>query len=398
MSAYVTGDSDQTIRTRRSTCRLPAPDIADILGRVRDARAATCCSGATRARALAPQEQFGTDEDIGGANRSDTIILVHTRPGQKEAIFLSFPRDLWVDIPGIGMGRINSAFEGGIQGNGPARVARTVKELTGMQIHHVMYVSLAGFEGLVDALGGVDMCVPYPMQDELTGLDIEAGCQRFDGATSLAYVRTRHQPCDAAAPDFARIGRQQQFLRAVISGLLQPSACCGCLTSSPSCSGTWSSTRAQPGRLRYLAGQLEDVGSRTDFRTVPSTPAGIYGTDLPVVCSRSRRGRRAFRRLRGPVLGDRDRAGATAPSPAHRHPSSTSAGDGAAEVLGVLTDGVQHGAGDRRHLDVVPPTKGDHLYRPGGGHGQGRGTYFPNMALVPAPPGTLLPGQDVAGS
>ena len=53
-------------------------------------------------------------------------MLVHTRPDQKEAIFLSFPRDLWVDIPGMGMGRINSAFEGGIDHGGAQRVSRTV--------------------------------------------------------------------------------------------------------------------------------------------------------------------------------------------------------------------------------------------------------------------------------
>ena len=69
-----------------------------------------------------------------------------------------------------------------------------MKQLSGMQIHHVLYVNLLGFQRVVDALGGVDMCVPYPMFDELTLLDIPAGCQHFDGRTALAYVRTRHQP------------------------------------------------------------------------------------------------------------------------------------------------------------------------------------------------------------
>src|SRR5215211_7083455 len=68
--------------------------------------------GLTREEIIA----FGTNAHIGGENRSDTIILVHTRPDRKEAIFLSFPRDLWVDIPGRDEGKINSAFEGGIDG------------------------------------------------------------------------------------------------------------------------------------------------------------------------------------------------------------------------------------------------------------------------------------------
>ena len=226
----------------------------------------------------AEQIAFGTDEDIGGENRSDTIILVHTEPKQREAVFLSFPRDLWVEIPGQGEGKINSAFEGGIDGGGPEHVARTVKTLTGLRINHVLYVDLAGFQGLVDTLGGVDMCVPYPMVDPLTGLDIEAGCQRFDGATALAYVRTRHQVCDKV-PDFARIGRQQQFLRAVISKLLSPSELLALPTLVPKLVENFvvDEGLANPADLVYLAGQLNGVNTgAADFRSVPTTTDGIY--------------------------------------------------------------------------------------------------------------------------
>ena len=62
--------------------------------------------------------QFGTDADIGGSNRSDVIMLVHTDPRLQKAIVLSFPRDLWVNIPGRGFDKINAAFSGGL-----ARVA-----------------------------------------------------------------------------------------------------------------------------------------------------------------------------------------------------------------------------------------------------------------------------------
>ena len=236
--------------------------------------------GSDSREGLSPEEQiaFGTDADIGGENRSDTIILIHTEPRQQQAVFLSFPRDLWVEIPGMGMGRINAAFEGGIEGNGPVRVARTITTLTGLRVNHVLYVDLAGFQGLVDTLGGVDMCVPYPMVDPLTGLDIDAGCQRFDGETALAYVRTRHQVCDKI-PDFARIGRQQQFLRAVISKLLAPSE----LLSLPSLvprlveNFVVDEGLANPAELVYLAGQLNGVNTgAADFRSVPTTTDGIY--------------------------------------------------------------------------------------------------------------------------
>jgi LCP family protein required for cell wall assembly len=255
----------------------PEPDIA---GRCDTQACNYLLLGSDSREGLSPAEQiaFGTDADIGGQNRSDTIILIHTEPKQQQAVFLSFPRDLWVDIPGMGMGKINSAFEGGVDGGGPVRVARTITSLTGMRVHHVLYVDLAGFEGLVDTLGGVDMCVPYPMVDPLTGLDIGAGCQRFDGATALAYVRTRHQVCDAI-PDFARIGRQQQFLRAVISKLLSPTELLQLPALVPKLVENFvvDEGLANPAELVYLAGQLNGVNTgAADFRSVPTVPEGIY--------------------------------------------------------------------------------------------------------------------------
>jgi LCP family protein required for cell wall assembly len=219
------------------------------------------------------QVQFGTDQDIGGENRSDTIMVVHVDPDQKQATFLSFPRDLWVEVPGHGDNKINAAFEGGIDHGGAQLVARTVTALTGIRIDHVMYVDLAGFEGVVDALGGVDMCVPYPMVDPLTALDIPAGCQHFDGKTALAYVRTRHQPCDKI-PDFARIARQQQFLRSVLSRLLSPGQILRLpKLIRPVLQSIVVDRGLNPAELAYLAGQLDGVTSgNADFRVVPTVP------------------------------------------------------------------------------------------------------------------------------
>jgi LCP family protein required for cell wall assembly len=218
----------------------PQPEIAGIC----DDRACNyLLLGSDSREGLTPEEQiaFGTDADIGGENRSDTIILVHTEPDQREAVFLSFPRDLWVEIPGVGTGKINGAFAGGIEGGGAQLVARTVKSLTGLPIHHVLYVDLAGFQGLVDTLDGVDMCVPFPMQDELTGLDIPAGCQHFDGGTALAYVRTRHQPCDTV-PDSHGSGVSSSSCARSSPSCSRRANSCGCPGSSRICSGTWSWT------------------------------------------------------------------------------------------------------------------------------------------------------------
>ncbi len=230
----------------------------------------------------------GTTASIGG-QRSDTIMLVHTEPGGRTVV-LSFPRDLWVDIPGHGYNKINSAFEGGLGGGGPELVAKTLYQLTGLKISHFLYVDLAGFQGVVDALGGVDMCIPAEnvnspdgyITDPYTQLHIKPGCQRLDGAQTLAYVRSRELPCDFAG-DFNRIGRQQQFLRAVINRLLQPSE----LLKMPSLiRPVLTNVRRDDGLsiadLTYLVGQLRGISTGdVVFRDVPVYKTGIFPVPFP---------------------------------------------------------------------------------------------------------------------
>jgi len=230
----------------------------------------------------AEREQFGTDQQIGGENRADTIMLVHTDPALEKAIILSFPRDLAVQIPGHGEDKINASFEGGVDGGGPALVAATVHKLTGLKINHALYVDLAGFQGIVDTLGGVEMCIPAEnvntpdghIVDELTALDVRPGCQRLPGDQALAYVRTRHLRCDAAAPDFYRIARQQQFLRSVINELLQPGQLARLpVLVEPLMRNLVPDEDLNPADLVFLVGQLEGISTgAAEFRTVPSYP------------------------------------------------------------------------------------------------------------------------------
>ncbi len=247
------------------------------------------------------QEQFGTDESIGGESRADTIMLVHTDPRLQKAIVLSFPRDLWVTIPGRGRDRINTAFEGGLRRGGAQVVAQTVANLTGLEIDHFLYVDLEGFRRTVSRLGGVDMCIPAynvntpgdlagigpdgepilvhydevgHIADPNSGLNIKPGCQRLDGDQALAYVRARHLPCDHI-PDFARIGRQQQFLRAVVNQMLQP----GTVVKAPALVGPVLENLRRdadllPSDLVYLVGQLRGLTTgAVEFRAVPSVGA-----------------------------------------------------------------------------------------------------------------------------
>ncbi len=382
---------------------------ADIAGKCDERACNYLLLGSDSRKGLTREEliAFGTNAHIGGENRADTIILVHTRPDRKEATFLSFPRDLWVDIPGMGEGKINSAFEGGIDGGGPQRVARTIKSITGMQIHHVLYVNLLGFQRVVDALGGVDMCVPYPMYDELTLLDIPAGCQHFDGRTALAYVRTRHQPCDTV-PDFARISRQQQFLRAVIAKLLRPGELLRLQQLVPELLGNLVVDEGlNPAELVYLAGLLQGVGTdNADFRALPTVPEGIYdsnGTYLSIVRMVQPDADELLRRIReGKPLGDLGQElSQTAPSPANIVVSVVDR-DGspvAPHVFDILTEGgfnTSPGVIDTTEVD--PPTKGSMILYAAGAEPMAKvvGTYFGNLDLVPAPPGSLPKGQDVA--
>jgi LCP family protein required for cell wall assembly len=245
---------------------------------------------------LTPEEQvqFGTNEQIGGEQRADSIMLVHTDPNLQKSIILSFPRDLWVDIPASTTSpartdKINSAFEGGVNGGGPELMAKTVANLTGLKIDHFLYIDLAGFQDVVDTLGGVEMCPPdYLVNvdgrivDPLTGLDIAPGCQTMAGATALAFVRTRHLPCDNI-PDFSRIGRQQQFLRALFTQMLRPERFA---QASLQVGDVLRSLRRDedllPGDLVYLVGQMKGLTTgAAEFRAVPGS-AGMV-EDLSVV-------------------------------------------------------------------------------------------------------------------
>jgi LCP family protein required for cell wall assembly len=143
--------------------------------------------------------------------RADTIILVQVDPQKDRTVVLSIPRDLRVPIPGHGVNKINTAFS-----HGPDVMVRTVERLTGLHVNHYVEVNFIGFERLVDALGGVPVCIDRPMKDRLARLNLpRTGCYNLDGRRALAFVRARHIEGDNI-PDFSRISRQQQFMRALI--------------------------------------------------------------------------------------------------------------------------------------------------------------------------------------
>jgi LCP family protein required for cell wall assembly len=160
--------------------------------------------------------------------RSDTVILATVYPPGPRVALLSIPRDLYVEIPGRGASRINTAHFWGeheVEGGGPALAMRTVAQDFGVSVHHHVRVDFDGFRAIVDAVGGVDVVVEepivdnaYPTEDYGTmRIEIPAGPQHMDGETALRYARSRH-----GSSDFDRAKRQQQILIALARRLLDP--------------------------------------------------------------------------------------------------------------------------------------------------------------------------------
>ncbi|MCC6830662.1 MAG: LCP family protein [Thermoleophilia bacterium] len=158
---------------------------------------------------------IGSDSRGSEAGNSDSIILVHMDSQLGFISMLSFARDLWVNIPGIGQAKINAAYAAGERAGtgGPGKVIETIKELTGQQVNGFVEIDFAGFAEMVDDLGGVYIDVDRRYFNDNSGpdkyemIDLKPGYQKLNGADALDYVRYRHTD-----DDFARIVRQQTFL------------------------------------------------------------------------------------------------------------------------------------------------------------------------------------------
>ncbi|TQE19749.1 LCP family protein [Streptomyces ipomoeae] len=150
-------------------------------------------------------------------SRTDSMILLHT--GAHGTTMVSLPRDSWVTIPRTlrpetgkslpaSRDKLNAAYTLG----GPELLVQTIEHNTGLRVDHYAEIGLGGFVRVVDALGGVEMCMDRDIKDKDSGLDVKRGCQVFDGAKALAFVRQRKQE---AQGDLGRTMNQQKFLAAL---------------------------------------------------------------------------------------------------------------------------------------------------------------------------------------
>jgi LCP family protein required for cell wall assembly len=156
------------------------------------------------------ESELSTGYAAGG--RTDTIMLLHT--GSSGTTLLSLPRDSLLAIPGHGRNKLNAAFSMG----GPSLLVRTVEDATGLRIDDYAEIGFGGFVDVVDAVGGVNMCIPQAMKDPKAGLDLQPGCQTLNGVNALGYVRTRATP----RADLDRVEHQREFLSALMKKTESP--------------------------------------------------------------------------------------------------------------------------------------------------------------------------------
>lgn len=225
-----------------------------------------------------------------GEDNTDSVMIVHISPGRRGVIVLNIPRDTQVPYyacrPGRTAGhrwpgqhadlaafeRINAVLAAG----GPACLWKTVEHQTGIHIDHFIGLGLSGFVNVIDALGGVSVCVPFSVDDPTSGLRIRAGEHHIGGVRALAFWRTREGI--GTGSDLERIQRDQYLLAQVLHGVLRSG-----LLSSPSkmlavvsaaAGAMTTDTGFTPSDMLHLAGSLRGLSSQdVQFVTAPNAPS-----------------------------------------------------------------------------------------------------------------------------
>lgn len=240
----------------------------------------------------------GTLDDAEGA-RADTVMLVHIPQNRQRVVAVSFPRDLdvtrpkcegWDNDKGTYTGetfpsamgdKLNAVYALG----GPRCLVDVVRKMTGLSIGHFIGIDFAGFEAMVNTIGGVEVCANKPIEDGVLGTVLaKAGKQKVDGQTALNYVRARHVYGEERS-DYDRINRQQRFLASLLRESLSSRVLFdpGRLNRfiNDFTNHTWVD-KVTPQDLLTLGRSLQkvDAGAVT-FLTVPTAGTTSYGNEIP---------------------------------------------------------------------------------------------------------------------
>ncbi len=154
---------------------------------------------------LGSDTRTGADAALVSGSRADTIMLMHIPADGKGVYIISIMRDTWVDIPGYGTAKVNAALNYG----GVSLQVATIENLVGVKIDHVAEIEFEGFKSLVNAIGGVDVQVPFAFTSNVW--TFTPGLMHLNGSGALSFVRERYSFADG---DYQRVRNQRAFLRA----------------------------------------------------------------------------------------------------------------------------------------------------------------------------------------
>lgn len=197
-----------------------------------------------------------------GAGRSDTIMILHIPAGGGKPLLVSIPRDSYVNIPGVGMNKINAAFSLG----GPRLLAKTIQADTGLYINHFMDIGFGGFVRVINAVGGVRMCLDHGLHDRASGLHLTKGCHVLGGAEALAYVRDRH---DFLTQDLQREQDQRIFLSALLKKVTSTGVVLNPFVALPAASGVVDTLTVDDGTSLYQLYGVARAMRNPQTTTVP---------------------------------------------------------------------------------------------------------------------------------
>jgi LCP family protein required for cell wall assembly len=234
------------------------------------------------------EENVGSADQITGA-RSDTVMVAHVPADRKRVVVVSFPRDLEIDRPdcnrwdpaksattdevvkGQQIAKLNTAFGVG----GPQCMTKVIQKLTGLRINHFVGIDFNGFKAMVDAVHGVTINNPAPIDDTVLGkVLLETGNVTISGDQALSYVRARHVKGDPTS-DYGRIKRQQEFIGALLKKVmssdvvLDPGKLSGFITAFAA--ATFGDNLGVQ-QMMTLAQSMRGLDpSKINFMTVPTT-------------------------------------------------------------------------------------------------------------------------------